>query len=50
LEYFKWSISPTLHGSLLTEWVRGKTLEEAAQIKNTEIAEELALLPVKINC
>ena len=36
--------------SLLTEWVKGKTLEEASQIKNTEIAEELALPPVKIHC
>ncbi len=36
--------------SLLTEWVKGKTLEEATQIKNTEIAEELALPPVKIHC
>jgi len=36
--------------SLLTEWVRGKTLEEAGQIKNSEIAEELALPPVKIHC
>jgi nitrogen fixation NifU-like protein len=36
--------------SLLTEWVRGKTLDEAAQIKNTDIAEELALPPVKIHC
>ncbi|MBD3670865.1 MAG: Fe-S cluster assembly scaffold IscU [Gammaproteobacteria bacterium] len=36
--------------SLLTEWVRGKTLDEAAEIKNTEIAEELALPPVKIHC
>lgn len=36
--------------SLLTEWVRGKTLEEARQIKNTAIAEELALPPVKIHC
>ncbi|EIJ44042.1 FeS cluster assembly scaffold IscU [Beggiatoa alba B18LD] len=36
--------------SLLTEWVKGKTLEEAASIKNTEIAEELALPPVKIHC
>lgn len=36
--------------SLLTEWVKGKTLEEAAQIKNTDIAEELALPPVKIHC
>lgn len=36
--------------SLLTEWVKGKTLEEAAQIKNSEIAEELELPPVKIHC
>ncbi len=36
--------------SLLTEWVRGKSLEEASQIKNTHIAEELALPPVKIHC
>ncbi|MCG5499800.1 Fe-S cluster assembly scaffold IscU [Ectothiorhodospira lacustris] len=36
--------------SLLTEWVKGKTLEEAAAIKNTQIAEELALPPVKIHC
>ncbi len=36
--------------SLLTEWVKGKTLEEASQIKNSEIAEELALPPVKIHC
>jgi Fe-S cluster assembly scaffold IscU len=36
--------------SLLTEWVKGKTLEEAAQIKNSQIAEELALPPVKIHC
>ncbi len=36
--------------SLLTEWVKGKTLEEAAKIKNTDIAEELALPPVKIHC
>ncbi len=36
--------------SLLTEWVRGKTLNEAEQIKNTEIVEELALPPVKIHC
>ncbi len=36
--------------SLLTEWVKGKTLEEAGQIKNTEIAEELELPPVKIHC
>ena len=36
--------------SLLTEWVKGKTLDEAAEIKNTEIAEELELPPVKIHC
>lgn len=36
--------------SLLTEWVKGKTLDEAQQIKNTDIAEELALPPVKIHC
>lgn len=36
--------------SLLTEWVKGKSLEEASQIKNTEIAEELELPPVKIHC
>ena len=36
--------------SLVTEWVKGKSLEEASQIKNTEIAEELALPPVKIHC
>ena len=36
--------------SLVTEWVRGKTLDEALAIKNTQIAEELALPPVKIHC
>ena len=36
--------------SLLTEWVKGKTLDEAKAIKNTDIAEELALPPVKIHC
>ena len=36
--------------SLVTEWVKGKTLEQAGQIKNSEIAEELALPPVKIHC
>jgi len=36
--------------SLLTEWVKGKTLDEARQIKNSEIAEELELPPVKIHC
>lgn len=36
--------------SLVTEWVKGKTLDEALSIKNKEIAEELALPPVKIHC
>ena len=36
--------------SLLTEWVKGKKLEDAEAIKNTEIAQELALPPVKIHC
>ena len=36
--------------SLVTEWVKGKTLDEAAQLKNSQIAEELALPPVKIHC
>jgi nitrogen fixation NifU-like protein len=36
--------------SLVTEWVKGKTLSEAGTIKNTQIAEELALPPVKIHC
>ncbi|GAA5159863.1 Fe-S cluster assembly scaffold IscU [Viridibacterium curvum] len=36
--------------SLVTEWVKGKTLDEAVNIKNTQIAEELALPPVKIHC
>jgi nitrogen fixation NifU-like protein len=36
--------------SLVTEWVKGKTLEQAGEIKNSEIAEELALPPVKIHC
>ena len=36
--------------SLLTEWVKGKTLDEARQIKNSQIAEELALPPVKVHC
>ena len=35
---------------MVTEWVKGKTLDEAGQIKNTDIAEELALPPVKIHC
>jgi nitrogen fixation NifU-like protein len=36
--------------SLVTEWVKGKSLDEAGQIKNVQIAEELALPPVKIHC
>ncbi len=36
--------------SLVTEWVKGKTIEEAGEIKNTEIAEHLTLPPVKIHC
>jgi nitrogen fixation NifU-like protein len=36
--------------SLVTEWVKGKTLDEAGKIKNSEIATELALPPVKIHC
>ena len=36
--------------SLVTEWVKGKTVDEALEIKNTEIAKELSLPPVKIHC
>jgi nitrogen fixation NifU-like protein len=36
--------------SLVTEWIKGRTLEQAGQIKNSEIASELALPPVKIHC
>ena len=36
--------------SLVTEWVKGKSIDEAGQIKNTQIADELALPPVKIHC
>jgi len=36
--------------SLATEWIKGKTLDEAGQIKNTAIAEELALPPIKVHC
>ncbi len=36
--------------SLVTEWVKGKSIDEAAQIRNTQIAQELALPPVKIHC
>ena len=42
--------SATASSSLVTEWVKGKTVEQALQIKNTQIAEELALPPVKIHC
>ncbi len=36
--------------SLVTEWVKGKTVDQALQIKNTDVAEELALPPVKVHC
>ncbi|MCC7270941.1 MAG: iron-sulfur cluster assembly scaffold protein, partial [Rhodocyclaceae bacterium] len=36
--------------SLVTEWVKGKTVDQALEIKNTQIAEELAMPPVKIHC
>src|SRR5688500_12378036 len=42
--------SASASSSLVTEWVKGKTLDEAATIKNTQIAEELSLPPVKIHC
>src|SRR3977135_1801927 len=42
-----WAIASS---SLVTEWVKGKTLDEAATIKNTQIAQELSLPPVKIHC
>jgi nitrogen fixation NifU-like protein len=42
--------SASASSSLATEWVKGKTLDEALEIKNTEIVEELALPPVKIHC
>ena len=42
--------SASASSSLLTEWVKGKNLDEAASIKNTEIAQELSLPPVKIHC
>ena len=41
---------PTVGTGFVSEWVKGKTLEEAGAIKNTQIAEELALPPVKIHC
>ena len=43
-------VSAIASSSLVTEWVKGKSLDEALQIKNSEIAEELALPPVKIHC
>ena len=42
--------SATASSSLVTEWIKGKTLDEASTIKNSDIAEELALPPVKIHC
>ena len=45
-----WCGSAIASSSLLTEWVKGRTLEEAGSIRNTQIAEELALPPVKIHC
>ena len=42
--------SASASSSLLTEWVKGKTLAQATEIKNSQIAEELALPPVKIHC
>ena len=42
--------SATASSSLATEWMKGKTLDEAETIKNTQLAEELALPPVKIHC
>ena len=42
--------SASASSSLVTEWVKGKTLDEAAALKNSQIAEELALPPVKIHC
>ena len=42
--------SAIVSSSLLTEWVKGESLEEAASIKNTEIAQELSLPPVKSHC
>src|SRR5674476_1030946 len=43
-------VSAIASSSLVTEWVKGKTLEQAQALKNSEIAEELALPPVKIHC
>ena len=44
------SSSAIASSSLLTEWVKGKNLDDVQQIKNTDIAEELSLPPVKIHC
>ena len=45
-----WGPQAIASSSLVTEWVKGKTVDEAQAIKNTDIAEELALPPVKIHC
>jgi NifU-like protein involved in Fe-S cluster formation len=45
-----WCGSAIASSSLVTEWVKGKSLDQALTIKNTQIAEELALPPVKIHC
>ena len=54
IEYAKFKTygcgSAIASSSLVTEWVKGKTLDQAMEIKNTAIAEELALPPVKIHC
>ncbi|MDX1916538.1 MAG: Fe-S cluster assembly scaffold IscU [Rickettsiaceae bacterium] len=42
--------SAVASSSLVTEWIKGKTLDEAGEIKNTEIAKELSLPPVKLHC
>ena len=47
---FKTCGSAIASSSLVTEWVKGKTLDEALTIRNTQIAEELALPPVKVHC
>ena len=44
------AVRPSPRLPLVTEWVKGKTVDQALEIKNTEIAEELALPPVKIHC
>ena len=44
------TVRPASHPPLVTEWVKGKSLDEALTIKNTHIAQELALPPVKIHC